>query len=231
VRFLGGPPVNGAMANFVVAEEDLVYPVPPSISDQGGALIEPLAVAVWACRMANLGPGSSVLVTGAGPIGLLSAQVAKASGTAEIVVSDINETRLQHAQRIGSIGMFDAREGTVGDSGLEVDALIERSGSSRALGDALLALRPAGTTVMVGMGEDEVTLPLDLIQRRELWLTGTFRYANVYPAANALAAAGKVNLESLITGSYELDEADAALRVGRDDEQSVKVLVMPGAGS
>ncbi len=96
------------MANFVVAEEDLVFPVPPSVSDQGGALIEPLAVAVWACRR-RTGPGSSVLVTGAGPIGLLFAQVANASGAAEIVVTAINETRLQHAQRIGSIRTFDAR--------------------------------------------------------------------------------------------------------------------------
>ncbi len=154
------------MANSVVAEEDLVFPVLPSISDQAGALIEPLAVAVWACRKANVGPGSSVLVTGAGPIGLLTAQVAKASGAAEIVVTDINETRLAHAERIGSIVTFDARKGRVGDSGLEVDALIECSGSSPTLTDALLALRPAGTAVLVGMGEDEVTLPLDLIQRR-----------------------------------------------------------------
>jgi L-iditol 2-dehydrogenase len=99
------------MANFVVAEEDLVFPVPPSISDQAGALIEPLAVAVWACRKANVGPGSSVLVTGAGPIGLLTAQVAKLSGAAEIVVPDINEMRLAHAERIGSISTFRCAQG------------------------------------------------------------------------------------------------------------------------
>ncbi len=77
------------------------------------------------------------------------------------------------------------------------------------------ALRPAGAAVLVGMGpEEEGTLPLALIQGRELWLTGTFRYANTYPTAIALAAQKRVDLEAIITGHYGLDEADAALRAG-----------------
>jgi L-iditol 2-dehydrogenase len=78
----------------------------------------------------------------------------------------------------------------------------------------------------MGPGE-EGTVPLSLIQSRELWLTGTFRYANTYPTAIALAAAGRVDLEAIITGHYGLDDAEAALRVGREDPTAVKVMVMP----
>ena len=89
-------------------------------------------------------------------------------------------------------------------------------------------MRPAGTVVVVGMGpEEDAVLPLSLIQNRELWLTGTFRYANVYPTAIALVAAGKVDPEAIITGHFGLDEAEAALRAGREDPASVKAMVMP----
>jgi L-iditol 2-dehydrogenase len=231
VRFLGSPPVNGAMTNYLVADADLTYGLPPNISAEAGALIEPLAVAVWACRKADVGAGASVLITGAGPIGLLTAQVARASGAAEIVVTDINDARLANAARMGSIRVLDARTAAVRDEELEVDALIECSGSSRALADALPALAPAGRAVMVGMGADEVTLPVDLIQRRELWVTGTFRYANVYPTVIALAAAGRIDLETMISARYGLQDADAALRASRDDAESVKVLIIPTTSS
>jgi L-iditol 2-dehydrogenase len=71
-------------------------------------------------------------------------------------------------------------------------------------------------------------LPLALIQNREIWLTGTFRYANTYPTAIALAASRRVDLQAIVTGRYGLDEAEAALRAGREDPASVKVMVMPG---
>jgi L-iditol 2-dehydrogenase len=70
-------------------------------------------------------------------------------------------------------------------------------------------------------------VPLSLIQSRELWLTGTFRYANTYPTAIELVAAGRVDVEAIITGHYALDDADAALRAGREDATAVKVMVMP----
>ena len=75
--------------------------------------------------------------------------------------------------------------------------------------------------------EEEGTLPLSLIQSRELWVTGTFRYANTYPTAIALAAVGRVDLKAIITGPYGLDDAEAALRAGREDPDSVKPIVVP----
>ena len=75
--------------------------------------------------------------------------------------------------------------------------------------------------------EEEAPVPLSLIQNREIWLTGTFRYANTYPTAIALVAEGRVDVEAIITGRYELDDAEAALRAGREDPANVKAMVVP----
>ena len=92
---------------------------------------------------------------------------------------------------------------------------------------AVDALDRAGRAVLVGMGGDELPLPLSVVQERELEVTGTFRYANTWPTAIALVAAGRIDLDRLVTGSYRLDQAEDALTAGRRDPRSVKVVVHP----
>ena len=228
VRFFATPPIDGAFANYVTIHEDFAFALPESVSDEAGALMEPLSVGIWACQKAGISAGDRVLVTGAGPIGLLAAQAARAFGATEITVTDVNSSRLGVAERTGATRTLDIGETTLEDAGVEADALIECSGHPASVKASIAALRPAGTAVLVGMGpEEEGTVPLALIQSRELWLTGTFRYANTYPTAIALAAEGRVDLEAIITGHHDLEEAEAALRAGREDATAVKVMVMP----
>lgn len=229
MRFLGTPPIDGSLTNYVAVPEDFAFGLPPSISDEAGALIEPLAVAVWACGKARISAGHRVLVTGAGPIGLLVAQTARALGATEVAITDVSPARLASARRFGFEQAIDVTRTSPQDTGLEVDAAIECSGQAQAVRDAIAVLRPAGTAVLVGMGEDQISLPLELIQQRELWVTGTFRYAGVYPAAIALAAHGRVDLEAMVTGRFGLDQVDAALRSSRDDAATVKSVVKPGS--
>ena len=105
--------------------------------------------------------------------------------------------------------------------------LLECSGHPAATGDAIRALGPAGRAVLVGMGGDELPLPLSVVQERELEVTGTFRYAGTWPTAIALVAAGRIDLDRLVTGTFRLDQAADALLAGRRDPQSVKVVVHP----
>ena len=228
VRFFATPPIDGAFANYVTIHEDFAFALPDSVSDEAGALMEPLSVGVWACRKASVSAGDSVLVTGAGPIGLLAMQTARAFGATEITVTDVNPHRLALAERTGATRTVNVAETSLDEGGLEVDALIECSGHPTSLKAGIAVLQPAGTAVLVGMGpEEEGVVPISLIQNRELWLTGTFRYANTYPTAIALAAHGRVDLEAIVTGHYGLDDAEAALRAGREDPAAVKVMVMP----
>jgi L-iditol 2-dehydrogenase len=223
VRFFATPPIDGAFADFVTIHEDFAFALPESVSDEAGALIEPLSVGIWACRKAGVAPGDRVLITGAGPIGLLAQQCALAFGATSVTMTDVSEERLALARRTGATRALRA-----GEPLDEADALIECSGSPAALAAGIAAVRPAGTVVVVGMGpSEEATLPLSLIQNRELWLTGTFRYANTYPAAIALVAEGRVDPVAIVTGRYALDEAEAALRAGAEDPANVKAMVLP----
>ena len=127
VRFFATPPIDGAFANFVAIHEDFAFALPDSVSDEEGALMEPLSVGVWACQKAGVSAGDRVLVTGAGPIGLLAAQTARAFGATEITVTDVNPHRLELAGRTG--GDADARRLARSRwTDVEVDALIECSG-------------------------------------------------------------------------------------------------------
>jgi L-iditol 2-dehydrogenase len=227
MRFFGTPPVDGALAEYVVVHEAFAHPVPDSVGDDAAALLEPLSVGIWACMKARVTAGSRVLITGAGPIGLVSVQAALAFGATEVVVSDVNPVRLALATELGATMVIDARKASVTDLHRSPEVLLECSGYPPAIGEAIRSLGRAGRAVLVGMGGDEILLPLSVIQERELKLTGTFRYAGTWPRAIALIESGRINLDRLVTGTYRLDQVEEALTAGRRDQQSVKVVVHP----
>jgi L-iditol 2-dehydrogenase len=227
MRFFATPPIDGAFAEYVVVHAAFAHPVPASISDDAAALLEPLSVGIWACRKGRVGPGSRVLVTGAGPIGLVSVQAALAFGATDVVVSDVNPARLDLARELGATETVDVRSAGLADLPHPPEVLLECSGHPAATVDAIRALDRAGRAVLVGMGGDELPLPLSVLQERELEVTGTFRYAGTWPTAIALVAAGRIDLDRLVTGAYRLDQAEDALTAGRRDPRSVKVVVHP----
>jgi L-iditol 2-dehydrogenase len=215
MRFFATPPVDGALAEYVQVRADLAFDLPDSVSDDAAALLEPLSVGIWANGKAGVAAGGSVLIAGAGPIGLVTAQVARARGATTIVVTDIAPDRLAAAERNGAsatlLAPADPAQAAGAAAGRGFDAFIDCSGAPSAIGAGLRALRPAGVAVLVGMGPDELTLPFGLLQQRELTVTGTFRYANTWPTAIALAASGAVDVDALVTGRYPLAEAAEAL--------------------
>jgi L-iditol 2-dehydrogenase len=226
VRFFATPPVDGAFARYVTIHEDYAFALPDGLSDTGGALLEPLSVAIWACWKGGVGLGSRVLVTGAGPIGNLAVQTARAAGATTLAVADVNAERLARALQVGATVAIDTSTRSLVPEDGPFDVLLECSGNAEVTGAGLLALRPAGTAVLVGMGPGlEARLPVAALQQRELVLTGTFRYANTYPTAIALAAAGRVDLDGLVDERYPLAATDAALRATRLDPRLLKVVV------
>jgi L-iditol 2-dehydrogenase len=227
MHFFATPPIDGAFAEYVVVHAAFAHPVPEGISDDAAALMEPLSVGIWACRKAHVTAGSRVLITGAGPIGLVSVQTALAFGATDVIVSDVNPARLALAEELGATEVLDARSASVTDLSRPPGVLLECSGHPPAIAQAIRALDRAGRAVLVGMGGDEIPLPLSVVQERELEVTGTFRYAGTWPIAIALVASGRVDLDRLVTGSYGLDEAEQALTAGRRDPGSVKVVVHP----
>ncbi|MGX9787947.1 NAD(P)-dependent alcohol dehydrogenase [Mycobacterium sp. MMS18-G62] len=209
MRFFATPPVDGAFCDYVTIGAAYAHPVPESVSDDAAALCEPLSVGIAAVRKARLAAGSRVLIAGAGPIGIMVAQVARAYGATDIVVSDPDESRRLQAEDFGATTVLDPTTGPIGD--LRVDAFIDASGAPAAVVDGIRAVRPAGTVVLVGSGAETMELPTQVIQNRELVLTGVFRYANTWPTAIALVESGRVNLDAMVTAHFPLEKAAEAL--------------------
>lgn len=226
VKFFATPPYDGAFSQYLAMPAAFVYPVPDGISDDAAGLLEPLSVGVWACRRAQLAPGQTVLVTGAGPIGLIAAQTARAYGADAVTVTDVNPHRLQLAEKLG-LRTINVSQTSPADAGIEPDVLLECSGNARATWDAVSTVARAGRVILIGMGADTVQLPLSYVQDRELVIAGAFRYANTWPIAIQLAASGRVDLDSMVTGHYGLADVEAALIASRSDPTTVKAVIRP----
>lgn len=211
MQFYATPPIDGAFAEYVVIDNDFAHEVPDSVSDFAAALIEPLSVGIWACQKALVSPGSRIFIAGAGPIGLITAQVARAFGATEVHLSDVSSERLAIASRYGATHTYLASDPT---SHLGVDAFIDASGAGPAVRSGIATVRAAGRVVLVGLGADNVEIPINILQNREIWLTGVFRYANTWPLGIKLLTEKLVDLDSLVTGVFGLDEVTMALEAG-----------------
>jgi L-iditol 2-dehydrogenase len=234
VEFLGTWPRDGALARYVAMHEDFVHPVPDALSDESAALVEPLAVALWATMKAGVAPGRHVLVSGAGPIGLLCLQVARAAGATVVAVTDVRDSALERAGRLGASQTINVGKQSLSELRTEPDILLECSGDARALEEGVAALALGGVGVLVGVGPETATMPIATIRRRELTVTAIFRYRNVFPAAVELAASGRIDLEGLVTDRYTLETApeafaDAIHATTGKDTGRVKALVYVGS--
>lgn len=226
MRFYAVPGTDGAFQEYVTIQSHFAFAIPDSVSDWAAALLEPLSVAVATGRKAAFSVGDRVLITGAGPVGLAVAQVARASGAAEVLVSDISDTRRQAAVRFGATAALDPIADAEAILSAGADSFVDASGAAAAVRSGIDALRPGGRAVLVGMGLPELALPITQIQNKELVLTGVFRYANTWPAAIALVASGQVDLNAMVTGTFSLDRVKDALE-STTDPDTIKSVVEP----
>jgi L-iditol 2-dehydrogenase len=209
MEFYATPPVDGAFCDYVTIQSEFAHRVSDAVSYDVAALLEPLSVGIWASRKAQIVPGSRVLVAGAGPIGVIATQAARAFGAAEVIVTDPVPGRRDMARRFGATATLDPVTESVADLG--VDAFLDCSGAAPAVRSGITAVRGGGTVVLIGMGADEVPLPVSVIQAREINVTGVFRYTDTWPTAAHLAASQQVDLASLVTGRFDLENAEEAL--------------------
>lgn len=220
IVFFATPPIDGAISRFVVIDQFFAHPAPVGLIPEQAAMAEPVSVGVWACRRGQVTAGDRVLVTGAGPIGLFAAQVARSFGASAVTITDLNPHRLAVARQLG----IDTHAAATAPPG-EYDVLLECSGSSAALAGGMSSLARAGRAVLVGMGADTVTVDAPLVQERELTIAGIFRYAGTYPTALELISSGAVQVAPVITHRFPLADTEAALTVARREPNSLKAVV------
>ena len=223
------PHINGAMAEYVAVRADQVHALPDEISDEIGAMIEPLAVALHAIKRAGGVSGKRVLVLGAGTIGRMAASAAKAHGAAPLAITEIVPERRQRAADSGIPYVFDPESKNFLSEAIELtgegfDTIIEASASPRALRQAFDVVRPGGTIVQIGtVPNDDIPLPAVRIMRKEINYIGSQRYGDLFEEAIRLVASGRLNLQSLTSNRFKADAAGEAFRIAADRAHSLKV--------
>lgn len=223
MEFYATPPIDGAFCEYVVIQDDFAYEVPDSISDHAAALMEPLSVGIAAAQKGGIKVGDTVLIAGGGPIGVIAAQVARAFGAVDVVVADINPARRDLATHYGARVVDPAVDST---EHLGAHVFIDASGATPAILNGIRSVRPGGTVVLVGSA-DEIPLSVPEVAMREVNVTGIFRYTNTWPIARDLVATRQVELDSLVTHEYGLEQVEEAL-TGDGAADSLKRMVLPG---
>lgn len=225
VEFCATPPTDGNLARYFAHAADFCYKLPDHVTMEEGALMEPLAVAIHACKAANVTLGTKVLVLGAGPIGLSTLIAAQSMGAHEVTITDLVDGRLTVAKTEFGAAHTILVQRDVNEMDLlaEIhskmngapDVTIDCTAAQSTVRLALQATKSGGHVVIVGCGPPEVTVPLAASCVREVSIHGVFRYANDYPAALALVSSGKFNVKKLVTHHYDITETKEAFETSR----------------
>jgi len=234
LRFAGHGTTDGALRTLMAWPGELVHPIPDSIADAEGTLLEPLAVALHALELGHAGPQTSAGVFGCGPIGLLLIQALRASGTSVVLASDVLDHRAEAAADLGVAHAIVAADAAVKDAcrsgavGQGVDVAFEVAGEDEALDDAINATRPGGRVVLVGIpGGDRTSFTASVARRKGLTLLVCRRMrASDLPRAIRLAQDGLIDLSRLVSERRALDDWRNAFSA-LSDRRGHKVIVEP----
>ncbi|KAH7138715.1 chaperonin 10-like protein [Dendryphion nanum] len=225
----GPPDTHGTLTKFFAVPADFVYPVSSNVGLDEAVLVEPLAVAVHAVKLADVRVGETVIVMGAGTVGLLCAGVARVYGARRVVCVDVMEGRVRGAEKwIGEKGVGYLVDGNLSseenaDSLLEkvgidmagvggVDVVIEASGAPSATVMGIRALRPGGKYVQTGLGRGKMDgFPIVEVSEKELMVRGCFRYASGdFEMAVQLMESGDIRVKELISSVVEFGDVREA---------------------
>ncbi|HEX8464435.1 MAG TPA: NAD(P)-dependent alcohol dehydrogenase [Abditibacterium sp.] len=233
IFFFATPPDHGSFCTLVNHQADFCFPLPENVSLEEGAMIEPLSTGIYAARVAPVQMGDTVVITGAGPIGLMNVLACKAAGAAQIIVSDMVASRLEVARQIGATHAVQGNAEELKEiarqitDGRGADVCIECAGHPSALSAAISAARPGASVVLIGMPPgDTAQVNINDLIVREITLRPIFRYNNTFPTGVSLLASGKVDVKSLISKRFELNEVPQAFDYVLDNRETcVKAIV------
>ena len=226
---------DGAYAEYLAMPASLLHRFGAGLSFEAAALCEPTAVAVYACKLAEVGPADRVAVFGSGPIGLQAAQAARALGARTVVVVGGRASRRDLALRLGADAAFDPRERDLVDESLRLtsgrlfDVVIEATGNPAVIPDLTAVARPLARVVLTGVfGGQSGALDLDAVVLKNLTIKGALGSPNVWPETLHLIESGRIQTAPLITMRRPLAEAAevlALLEARRPD--LVKAVLLP----
>ncbi|KAH9423985.1 hypothetical protein DERP_005570 [Dermatophagoides pteronyssinus] len=233
----GLPNSDGSLRRYYTHRADFCFKLPDCISLEEGSLVEALAVVIHACRRVQVQVGDSVLVCGAGPVGVMAMLAAKAFGCHKVCITDVKPSRLEMAKKMGADHVYcvDTTKAMTDKQlaseiieliGQPVDICIECSGFESSQSMAIYATRPGGRIAIVGLGAPANRVPLSTATMKEIDLIGICRIKDDYPLAIRLIETGRINVKPLITHRFQIDKALDAFKLLQSGTESVmKVLI------
>jgi len=231
VHFAGHGSDDGALREYVAWPTRFLFPLPSSMSDADGAMLEPLGVALYAVDLAGLRPGMRVGIFGCGPIGLLVVQLARVSGATQIVATD----KLPH--RVAAALMMGASKAILADAGHEipevlaasqdrgVDVAFEVAGENDAVETAIATARPGGRVILTGIpADDRTSFTASVARRKGLTMQLVRRMKHTYPRAIHLVEQGLIDVRSVVSHHFPLEKAADAYAVAARRE-GLKIII------
>lgn len=232
MKFWAAPPVQGVLCEYTKHKESFCYKIREAVKFDVASLAEPLSVGVYAAQRANVGPGKTVAILGAGPIGQTALQAVLGFGVTAVMVSDIIENRLKLARQLNAEITVNSKTDDIvvqsreftGKKGFDV--VIETSGSSQALSNAVNIAKNGATIVLIGSLQNvEPDIPIIKAVFKELRILGSYRYCNTYPIVVDILASNP-NLKKLITHHFPLERVQEAFEFVRDHKDDcMKVII------
>jgi len=224
IQFSGHGETDGMMREVMAWPAELLHPLPDSVSDAAGAMLEPLGVALWSLDLGHLPFAGTASVVGCGPIGLLLIQLLRTAGASRVIAVEPLPHRREAAARCGADLVLEPGEPV---SGFGVDVAFEVAGNDDSVRIALESVRPGGRVVLAGIPEDDTTtFTASLARRKGLTIAMTRRMNDVYPRAISLARRGVVDLDCLVSQRAPLAGIAAAF-TSAADRSGLKVIIEP----
>jgi L-iditol 2-dehydrogenase len=225
---------HGAFAEYVVVPERIMYPLPDNFSFNEAAMLEAVSVALHGVKVSPVVGGETALVIGAGMIGLLTLQAARAAGCARVFIADVDATRLKLAKQVGAdealhcSGAELVAEVMRLTDGRGVDIALEAVGRNETVAGAIDCTRKGGTVTLIGNIMPEVTLPLQKVVVRQLRLQGSCASSGEYPEAIEFIASGKIQVKPLITAVASLEDGPRWFeRLHSREPNLMKIILTP----
>jgi L-iditol 2-dehydrogenase len=225
---------DGAFAELVSVPSHILYSLPPGMTFEQAAMVEPVSIAVHARNLTRIEGGDTALVFGTGLIGLMMVQVLRHTAVARIVAVDVDDRRLALAADLGADHVLNSAATDVAAAvraltgGRGADVAFEAVGLEATVRAAVLAVRKGGSVTLIGNLAKEVSLPLQAVVTRQIRLQGSCASSGEYPECLELIASGKVNVDRFISATAPLEEGPRWFdRLHRREPGLLKVLLKP----
>lgn len=226
---------DGAFAEYAVFPARSLLKLPDAVTDEMGAFVEPLAVALHGVNRSRMALGSSVAVIGAGPIGLLVMQACKAAGARQVFVIEPMASRRQLAEQLGATAVFNPDTDNPGNSiadltsGLRTDVAFDCVGIQASFDTALRITGRRATICVVGLSLKPIQVPFIRLWGHEKTVTFSSGYENEFPTAIAMLADGRIDTDRMTTARIGLDELvpQGMQALIAESEKHIKILVSP----